>query len=114
MSDIIDLTADRAFTEGEIPPPLRYVFQDATGTPVELEAAAGAFIYARWGESPVERTVLVDADSAAGAVTYSWTVDDMATPGDYSGRFWLGDGINRLASPLIIWTVDPASAVADV
>jgi hypothetical protein len=96
------------FTVGEIPAQLQYQFQDADGNPIDLTGYTAVF---QWGARD-NTTMFSDAQSVAanivdesnGRVRHVWSGDELSTPGRYAGMFWVGNGVNRFASILILWT----------
>lgn len=79
------------FTAGEVPDPLAYRFQQADGSPIDLQGFQARFCWAeRWGPGGEGNAQTTDA--AGGEVTYSWQDGDLATPGRYVGYFWVEKG----------------------
>lgn len=107
MSDRIELGA---FTVGEKPFPLTYTFTTASGTPVDLTGYTAEFHWAvRSSSSAVYESAVtkpaVVTNPTGGVVSYTWDGTEFMTPGRYAGIFWVGNGVNRLASELHTWTV---------
>lgn len=96
------------YVTGEIPIPLEYQYVDSLGSPLNLTGYTVRFQRgARGGGAPFTDAVTVNAqltDAVNGRVTYVWVAADFATPGDYAGMFFVGNGTNRYASWLITWT----------
>ena len=86
------------FVVGERPDPLRYVFLDSAGAPIDLTGYVASFCWAEaWGEvgtGPAEVT-----DPTGGEVTYTWQPAALASPGRFTGQVWVDDsGGRRYAS----------------
>lgn len=102
------------FVTGEIPDPLRYQFQDASGAPMDLTGYLAKFVF---GEDDAPTTT-VDASLVAGGVDgwveYIWTGTELADPGHYVGELWVGNGTQRYASVRIMWDVRRARGLVPV
>lgn len=95
------------YVTGEIPPPLEYTFLDANGVAINLTGFAVRFQRAEVAGGIFVNPVTVNGvltDAVNGKVTYTWVAADFATPGQYAGMFFVGNGTNRYASWLITWT----------
>lgn len=93
------------YTQGEIPDPLTYQFQDSSGNPIDLSGGYVArFEYSERDGSPVLANAAV-SNAAAGQVTYTWTGSELSAAGHYTAFFWVGNGTNRLASIPLYFSV---------
>lgn len=94
------------YVVGEIPPPLEYTFLDASGVAINLTGFVARFQRAEI-QGGFTGGVTVNAavtDPVNGKVTYTWTATDFPHPGRFGGMFFVGNGTNRYASWLIVWT----------
>lgn len=98
------------FTVGEKPVPLEYRYLDEDGDPIDL-TDPGYQARFQWGTSNFGTSYAnavtapaVITNPADGRVTYFWDGSEFLAPGRYAGMFFVGNGVNRFASVLIVWT----------
>jgi BppU N-terminal domain len=83
------------FVAGEIPDPLVYQFQNADGSPIDLQGYQVQFCFAeQWG-GQVREANAQTLDAAQGTVTYDWAATDLALPGRYLAMFWAKKAAQR-------------------
>lgn len=101
------------FTQWEIPDPLTYTFENASGAPITLTGLAGSFVMRHIGDSAVQRSATIAPDQAAdtGQITVTWEPGDFAEPGLYVGEFIAYDATTEHRSVPIVWRVRPATDV---
>lgn len=98
-----------AFPAGTIPPDLEVTFTDYNGNPLNIAAFSARQMNIE--VIPPSGGVLGGGlvpfvtDGSDGKVKYVWQGPDMATPGDYQAQIWISDGVKKLASDLIVYTV---------
>lgn len=97
------------YTEGEIPAPLAYEFQDADGTPLDLTGYSAVFLH-----SPSrDAEVIVTPSTLDGAVaTHVW--EELSIAGIHHAEFWVGNGTNRFASDRFRFMVRRAIDIPDI
>lgn len=101
------------FTQGEIPAPLEYVFNDANGNPISF--LGGGYngrvsIRERWSATPiVDNATATIPNDVSGRVVYTWTAAAFAQQGEYFVHVWAGNGSNRFASDKITYRVRDAT-----
>lgn len=95
------------YVVGEKQPPLVYQFRDANGAPIDLSGFAVEFTVRERNGAPASYTGTL-YDAANGQVSYAWTGSEWPTPGRYLAEFFTGNGTNRYASLLIMFTVRAA------
>lgn len=104
------------YTAGEVPERLEVLMADAAGAPLPLDTDppyTAEMTYRRlWPAraEPVTKSDGVDVDPATSVATVTWLEDDMAEPGLYVGRVWVANGINRLSSDPLAWSVEAAGS----
>ena len=100
------------FTQGEKPiANLLHTFQYADGTPIDISGMQVRFTWREhWTGVPATRNGSVQ-DGPAGKAAYTWDGTELAGPGSYEADLWVGNGVNRVASTRITWTVRAAVAV---
>jgi len=107
----MSVTIKEPFVVGEKPAPLDYQFLDANGAVINITGwSAEWHIQERYG-APVILTATI-SDGPNGKVRHTFTGTEFATPGSYTGQFWVGNGTNRYASTAIKFTV--AAAIGTV
>lgn len=104
MSDATVSVPAGPYVVGEIPPPLQYQFQDASGAAIDLTGFTAKFSVREQYGTAVEFSATV-ADAASGIVQYAWTGGEFPTAGSYRSEFWAGNGTIRYASILIEFDV---------
>jgi len=95
------------YVVGEIPIPLEYQYVDSTGVPINLAGFTARFQRGEVNGGGFDNAVTVNAtisDAATGRVTYDWDPADFPHAGRFGGMFFVGNGTNRYASWLILWT----------
>jgi hypothetical protein len=95
------------FTMGEKPiAQLLHTFLDATGlAPIaNLTGYQARFTYRERYGSPATRTASIQ-DGPAAKVAYVFDGTEMATPGQWQGELWVGNGSVRVASTWFRWRV---------
>lgn len=96
-----------AFAAGEIPRPLVHQFVDYDGTPIDLTGGMDAAFNVESIPSvlgPLGGSATI-FDPTGGRVRYDWSDDDLETPADYTGQFWVRVGGHLYASDPILYTV---------
>jgi hypothetical protein len=99
------------FLQGEKPiANLLHTFQYADGSPIDITGMQVRFTYReQWG-APATRSGSVQ-DGPAGKAAYAWDGSEFATAGHWRADLWVGNGVARVASTRITWTVRAAVAV---
>ncbi len=96
------------FTVGEKPfANLLHTFNDNSGTPIDITGMQVRFTYREWWGTPATRNGAVQ-NGPAGQAAYAWDGTEFATPGRWTGELWVGNGVNRIASTRLVWTVRAA------
>jgi len=93
------------YVRGEIQAPLLYTFKDSTGAAIDLTGYTAKFSCREQDGAPVLYSAVVGSPPANGEVVYAWTGVEWPTAGHYLAEFWVGNGINRLASLLMEFDV---------
>lgn len=94
------------YTQGEKPADLEYQFLDANGTAVDLSGYTGAKFQFQEHDSAAATVSNATITSASnGKVAYTFTGSEFATAGRYRAQFWVGNGVHRLASVDIYFSV---------
>lgn len=98
-----------AFSAGEVPPLLEISFTDFDGVAVDLTGFSNKQMNIdeelSANSNPLGTGTVVVSDPVNGVVTYTWTKDDMADPGEYTAQLWVDNGTNFFASDLYIYSV---------
>lgn len=99
------------FKEGEKPiANLLHTFQYADGTPIDITGMQVRLTYQeQWGTAAT-RTGSVQ-NGPNGQAAYAWDGTEFATPGHWKADLWVGNGVVRVASTRITWTVEAAVSV---
>jgi hypothetical protein len=102
------------FTAGEKPiANLLHTFTYADDTPIDISGMQVRFTYQeQWG-TPATRTGAVQ-NGPEGKASYVWDGTEFATAGHYRGDLWVGNGVNRVASTRISWTVRAPVAIPSI
>lgn len=93
------------YVRGEIQAPLLYTFLDSTGAVIDLTSYTAKFSIREQDGAPTLYTAVVGSPPTNGQVVYAWTGAEWPTSGHYLAEFWVGNGINRLASVLMEFDV---------
>ena len=92
------------YTAGEIPPPVVYQFLNSAGTAITLTGYTVKFLYRVGSATAVTRDATLD-NGATGTVSYTWVVADLATAGNVTGEFVVGNATNRYGSERLSWVI---------
>lgn len=96
------------FVVGEKPNILEYTFLDSNGNPIDLSGYTVKFVYREQFQSQTDAVTAAGAlvtPATGGKVSYTWTGNELTTPGKYFGEFWVGNNAQRYCSYLIAWLV---------
>jgi len=96
------------FAAGEIPVPLLHTFKDSEGAVIDISGLSVTIsITSRPVAGSLGTGAMVITDAPNGVVEYTWTINDMASAGDYRLNIWVFDGAptQRYASDLFTYSV---------
>jgi hypothetical protein len=105
------------FVQGEVPAPLLYQFRAEDGVALDLSGYDARFSCEERGGENVSKdgAVATITDAANGRVTYTWDGTEFPTAGRYQAELWVGNGLHRFASILLLFTVrEPVASVPNV
>lgn len=105
------------FVQGEVPAPLEYQFLGEDGAALNLTGYAARFSCEERGGGNVSKDAVVASitDATNGYVTYTWDGAEFPTAGRYQAELWVGNGLHRFASVLLLFTVrEPVASVPNV
>jgi hypothetical protein len=93
------------YTQGEIPSPLTFQFLDSAGAAINLSGYTVKFLYRVGSATAVTRDGALVSSGTTGIVSYTWVAADLATAGNVTGEFVVGNATNRYGSERLSWVI---------
>lgn len=104
------------YVQGEKTVDLVYQYLDENGAAIDLSGYnAATFQFQEHDAAAATVLTATISDPVNGKVSYTWTGTEFATPGRYRAQFWVGNGVHRITSVDIYFSVaTPVGSVPSI